>query len=134
MWQSDGAVSIAELFEEYEESLRRYAMSLVHNRDWADDLVQETFIRAWSHLPLLGVLSPPQRRAWLRRVLNPCPCAPEQLHRPVPAERAGACPDRRAITMRSPRWTDGTALNVEGRLTVPEPLSPGSVDAKDPLA
>ena len=63
-------MSFAELFEEYEESLRRYATSLVHNRDWADDLVQETFIRAWSHLPLLGVLSPPQRRAWLQRVLK----------------------------------------------------------------
>ena len=32
--------------------------------------MQETFIRAWSHLPLLGVLSLPQRRAWLRRVLK----------------------------------------------------------------
>ena len=50
--------------------MHRYAMSLVRNRDWADDLVQETFIRAWSHLPLLGVLSLPQRRAWLRRVLK----------------------------------------------------------------
>lgn len=60
----------AELFEEYEDPLHRYAMSLVHNRDWADDLVQETFVRAWSHLPLLGVLSLPQRRAWLRRVLK----------------------------------------------------------------
>ena len=60
----------AELFEEFEDPLHRYAMSLVRNRDWADDLVQETFIRAWSHLPLLGVLSLPQRRAWLRRVLK----------------------------------------------------------------
>ena len=31
-------------------------MSLVRNRDWADDLVQETFIRAWSHLPTAGWL------------------------------------------------------------------------------
>ena len=60
----------AELFDEFEDPLHRYAMSLVRNRDWADDLVQETFIRAWSHLPLLGVLSLPQRRAWLRRVLK----------------------------------------------------------------
>ena len=63
-------MSFAELFDEFEEPLHRYAMSLVRNRDWADDLVQETFIRAWSHLPLLGVLSLPQRRAWLRRVLK----------------------------------------------------------------
>ena len=60
----------AELFDEFEDPLHRYAMSLARNRDWADDLVQETFIRAWSHLPLLGVLSLPQRRAWLRRVLK----------------------------------------------------------------
>ena len=50
--------------------MHRYAMSLVRNQDSADDLVQETFIRAWSHLPLLSVLSFPQRRAWLRRVLK----------------------------------------------------------------
>lgn len=60
----------AELFEEFEEPMHRYAMSLVRNRDWADDLVQETFIRAWSHLPLLSLLSVPQRQAWLRRVLK----------------------------------------------------------------
>ena len=63
-------MTFAELFDEFEDPLHRYAMSLVRNRDWADDLVQETFIRAWSHLPLLGVLSLPQRRAWLRRVLK----------------------------------------------------------------
>ena len=49
-------MSFAELFEEFEDPLRRYAMSLVRNRDWADDLVQETFIRAWSHLPTAGWL------------------------------------------------------------------------------
>ena len=42
----------------------------MRNRDWADDMVQETFIRAWSHLTLLGLLSRPQRRAWLQRVLK----------------------------------------------------------------
>ena len=63
-------MSFAELFDEAEGSLRRYAVSLVRNSDWADDLVQETFIRAWSHLALLGLLSRPQRRAWLQRVLK----------------------------------------------------------------
>lgn len=63
-------MTFAELFDGFEDPLHRYAMSLARNRDWADDLVQETFIRAWSHLPLLGVLSLPQRRAWLRRVLK----------------------------------------------------------------
>ena len=60
----------AELFVESEGALRRYAVALARNRDWADDLVQETFIRAWSHLALLGVLSRAQRRAWLQRVLK----------------------------------------------------------------
>ena len=64
------APTLAELFDEFDASLHRYAMSLVRNRDWADDLVQETFIRAWSHLALLGLLSLPQRRAWLYRVLK----------------------------------------------------------------
>ena len=66
----EGSISFAELFDESEGALHRYAVSLVRNRDWADDLVQETFIRAWSYHALLGLLSLPQRRAWLQRVLK----------------------------------------------------------------
>jgi len=63
-------MELADLYEEYEKMLRRYALSLTRDKDRADDLVQETFIRAMSHLQLLGILTPPQRRAWLYRTLK----------------------------------------------------------------
>src|SRR3712207_1528684 len=31
-------------------SLRAFAISLVHDRNWADDLVQDTLVRAWGAL------------------------------------------------------------------------------------
>ena len=63
-------MTIADLYEEFEARLRRYAMSLARDSDRADDLVQETFIRAWAHLELLGQLNHYQRRAWLYQVLK----------------------------------------------------------------
>jgi len=63
-------MTIADLYEEFETMLRRYAMSLARDSDRADDLVQETFIRAWAHLELLGQLNHHQRRAWLYQVLK----------------------------------------------------------------
>lgn len=59
-----------DLYEAFEARLRRYAVSLVQDPDRADDLVQETFIRAMAHLPLLEQLNHHQRRAWLCRVLK----------------------------------------------------------------
>lgn len=63
-------MTLADLYEEYETVLWRYAQSLGHDRDRADDLVQETFIRAMGHLDLLKLLKPYQRRAWLYRTLK----------------------------------------------------------------
>ena len=57
-----------DLYAEYASGLRRYAISLTHDADQADDLVQETFIRAAGHLELLIGLNSYQRRAWLNRV------------------------------------------------------------------
>jgi len=42
-------MTFADLYNEFEDKLRRYAMSLVRDPDRADDLVQETFIRAMAH-------------------------------------------------------------------------------------
>jgi len=61
---------VAELYREYKERLERYAMSLTHDAHRTDDLVQETLVRAISHLPLLERLNPYQRRAWLYRTLR----------------------------------------------------------------
>jgi RNA polymerase sigma-70 factor (ECF subfamily) len=63
-------MTLADLYEEYEAILWRYAQSLGHDADRADDLVQETFIRAIGHLELLTLLKPYQRRAWLYRTLK----------------------------------------------------------------
>jgi RNA polymerase sigma-70 factor (ECF subfamily) len=63
-------MTLADLYDEFEGRLRRYAVSLVQDPDRADDLVQETFIRAMAHLLLLEQLNRHQRRAWLYRVLK----------------------------------------------------------------
>jgi RNA polymerase sigma-70 factor (ECF subfamily) len=63
-------LTIAELYEEYDSQLRRYATSLTRDSHRAGDLVQETFIQALTYLELLKQLNRYQRRAWLYRVLK----------------------------------------------------------------
>ena len=63
-------LSVADLYAEYSEPLERYALRLSRDSHQADDLVQDTMIRAMLHLPLLGRLNPYQRKAWLYRVLR----------------------------------------------------------------
>jgi len=63
-------VTLTELYETYENKLRRYAARLAHDPHWAEDLVQDTFVRAMGHLDLLGTLKPYQQRAWLYRTLK----------------------------------------------------------------
>jgi RNA polymerase sigma-70 factor (ECF subfamily) len=65
-----GSLTVAELFEEYKDRLHRYAMGLTRDSNRANDLLQETFIRAMTHIELLNQLNPYQRRAWLYRVLK----------------------------------------------------------------
>ena len=68
--QINSGLTVAELFEEYREKLTRYANSLTHDAARADDLVQETFIQAMTHLELLNQLNAPQRQTWLYQVLK----------------------------------------------------------------
>jgi RNA polymerase sigma-70 factor (ECF subfamily) len=63
-------MTIAELYEAWEKKLHRYATRLVRDSHRAEDLVQETFIRAMGHLLLLEQLNDHQREAWLCRVLK----------------------------------------------------------------
>ena len=67
---SGGGLTVADLYQEFENRLRRYAISLTRDSSRADDLVQETFIRAMAHLELLQRLNRYQRQAWLYRVLK----------------------------------------------------------------
>ena len=59
--------TLDDLYAAYEGRLRRYASGLAGDAMRADDLVQETFIRASAHLALLARLNVYQRQAWLYR-------------------------------------------------------------------
>ena len=74
-------MTLADLYEEYEAALWRYARTLTQDGDRADDLVQETFIRAMGHLGLLAMLKPYQRRAWLYRTLKNLFLDEQRAHR-----------------------------------------------------
>ena len=63
-------MNVADLYEEHREKLTRYAISLSRQLDRADDLVQETFVRALRHSGDLQRMNPYQQEAWLKRVLR----------------------------------------------------------------
>jgi RNA polymerase sigma-70 factor, ECF subfamily len=57
------------LYRDHAHALLAYAERFTHDRMAAEDAVQETFLRAWQHLPrLLSDGRPP--RPWLRKVLR----------------------------------------------------------------
>ena len=59
--------AIRQLHSQYAPALHRYAERFCPDRASADDIVQETFIRAWRHLPLLRT-DDRMIRPWLFRV------------------------------------------------------------------
>ena len=63
-------MNIADLYEEHRDGLTRYAISLSRSLDRADDLVQETFLRALRHSGDLQSMNRYQQEAWLKRVLR----------------------------------------------------------------
>jgi RNA polymerase sigma-70 factor (ECF subfamily) len=63
-------LTIQDLYDLFEAKLHRYAVNLARDHDRADDLVQETMIRAMGNLVLLQQLKPYQRQAWMYRVLK----------------------------------------------------------------
>jgi RNA polymerase sigma-70 factor (ECF subfamily) len=63
-------LTIQDLYDLFEGKLHRYAVNLARDHDRADDLVQETLIRAMGNLVLLQQLKPYQRQAWMYRVLK----------------------------------------------------------------
>ncbi len=63
----DADAAIRQLYERHAQALRRYAERFCPDPASADDIVQETFIRAWRHLPQLSSGDRPVR-PWLFRV------------------------------------------------------------------
>ena len=63
-------MTVGDLYETYATPIMRHARRLTADIDNADDLFQETFIRAMKNLSLLGSLSPHKRRVWLYRTMG----------------------------------------------------------------
>ena len=59
-----------ELYEKYYPELIRYCTGICRDGPAAEDLVQETFLKALQNLDLLEDLGPNQRRAWLYRTVK----------------------------------------------------------------
>ena len=63
----DADTAIRQLYADHAEALHGYVQRFCPDQASADDIVQETFIRAWRHLPQLTADSRPVR-PWLFRV------------------------------------------------------------------
>ena len=63
----DADAAIRQLYARYAQGLRNYVEPFCPDPASADDIVQETFIRAWRHLPQLSSVDRPVR-PWLFRV------------------------------------------------------------------
>ena len=66
---TDSGAALRELYRDHAPALLRYAQWFTDDRAAAEDAVQETFLRAWRHLPRLLDDGRPLR-PWLRRVLR----------------------------------------------------------------
>jgi RNA polymerase sigma-70 factor (ECF subfamily) len=64
---ADADAAIRQLYRHHAEALHVYVERFCTDRTSADDVVQETFIRAWRHLPRLSADDRPIR-PWLYRV------------------------------------------------------------------
>jgi RNA polymerase sigma-70 factor, ECF subfamily len=63
----DPDAAIRQLYSHYAKALHGYVEQFCPDQASADDIVQETFIRAWRHLPQLSADDRPVR-PWLYRV------------------------------------------------------------------
>ena len=63
----DADAAVPQLYEHHARALRRYVERFCPDQAGAEDIVQETFIRAWRHPPQLSSGDLPVR-PWLYRV------------------------------------------------------------------
>ena len=53
------------LYDDFWDRLVRFCCRMTHDEGRAEDLAQETFLRALAHQQLLASLSTPQQKSWL---------------------------------------------------------------------
>jgi Sigma-70 region 2 len=87
----DADAAIRQLYTGHARALRRYAERFCPDRASAEDIVQETFILAWRHVPQLASGVPP--RPWLYRWPGTCS--------PTPAGRPGHSAPSHPLTGRA---------------------------------
>jgi RNA polymerase sigma-70 factor (ECF subfamily) len=63
-------MSIEELYNKHQQELKRFANALAHSEKEAEDLLQETFLRALGNSEKLLGLQHYEQRAWLYKVLR----------------------------------------------------------------
>lgn len=59
-----------EIYERYNSELLRWCLGACQNRELAEDLVQETFLKALQNADTFEDLGPSQQRAWLYRTMK----------------------------------------------------------------
>lgn len=59
-----------EIYEKYHPELLRWCLGACQNRELAEDLVQETFLKALQNADTFEDLGPSQKRAWLYRTMK----------------------------------------------------------------
>ena len=93
---ADADAAIRQLYVRHAEALHGYVERFCTDRTNAEDVVQETFIRAWRHLPKLSADERPIR-PWLFRVARNLLIDADRAARARPIV-AQALPDEEALT------------------------------------
>ena len=98
---ADDDAAVRQLYSLHASALHRYVARFCPDRASADDIVQETFIRAWRHLPQLCADERPIR-PWLFRVARNLLTDADRAARSRPITAAAQPPRTPATT---PGWT-----------------------------
>lgn len=121
--RADDAGTFAELVEPYRRELYVHCYRMLASYEDAQDLVQETFLRAWRHRETFAGRAP--LRAWLYRIAtNACldflGRRPERSHVPLPDDAGGGevawlqpAPDRLLVGTPNHQEPDAAAVTRE---------------------
>jgi RNA polymerase sigma-70 factor (ECF subfamily) len=110
----DADAALRQLYAQHAKALHGYVERFSRDQASADDIVQETFIRAWRHLPQLSADDRPIR-PWLFRVAR---------NLLTDADRAARA---RPVTVQAP-WAEDTPAELWAEDT---PAEPWAEDARD---